>query len=102
MHLGHLGFEETGRQAITQHLLEAIDAIFGETAAMITDRFFSFGQAPRGDVRLCLGARVIGFPRHGIFLGRHRHSGAPFRHRRVHPTRVVRAIAIDWGIVPSI
>ena len=32
MHLGHLGFEETGRQVITQHLLEAIEAIFGETA----------------------------------------------------------------------
>ena len=60
MHLGHLGFEETGRQAITQHLLEAIDAIFGETTAMITDQLFSFGQAPRGDVRQCLGARVIG------------------------------------------
>ncbi|HRX70884.1 MAG TPA: hypothetical protein P5329_06900 [Candidatus Competibacteraceae bacterium] len=78
MHLRDLGFEKAGGQALTEPLFKAVDAMFGETAAMIADGLFPGGQPLLGDGGQRLGARMIGFPRHGILSGRHRHRRLAF------------------------
>ena len=51
LRLRDLSFEKTGRQAITEQLLEAIHGIFGEATAMIADRLFPGRQPLCGDDR---------------------------------------------------